>query len=450
MCIHKNDIRTLFSRAMSHMYRQEVPAYGTLIQLVKQVNADFLQQHPNIKHRLSQTDNLDRIDEERHGAIRLGTAYELKTMRRLFAVMGMEPVGYYDLSIANIPVHSTAFRPTDRRDLSVNPFRVFTSLLRLDLIPDKNLRTQATDILNSRHIFTEGCLQLIQKSETDGQLCSADAETFVEQALKTFKWHRQSLVSQDVYQSLKKVHALIADVVCFKGPHINHLTPRTLDMDTCQDAMPDWGIPPKAVIEGPPHRTCDILLRQTSFKALTEPVVFTDSPDPATHTARFGEIEQRGVALTPKGRALYDKLLNTVREKIIPHPDGTNADAYYDTLQQVFADFPDDIHTLHRQKLAYYEYHLKPEAKNHRCDTIEQLVAQDLVTLTPIIYEDFLPVSAAGIFQSNLGDDVPQAWVTTPQQKQFETALGRSVIDAFSLYETIQQNSIDRCLHTNI
>jgi uncharacterized glyoxalase superfamily metalloenzyme YdcJ len=28
-----------------------------------------------------------------------------------------------------------------------------------------------------------------------------------------------------------------------------------------------------------------------------------------THSARFGEIEQRGVALTPKGRALYDRLL---------------------------------------------------------------------------------------------------------------------------------------------
>ncbi len=28
-----------------------------------------------------------------------------------------------------------------------------------------------------------------------------------------------------------------------------------------------------------------------------------------THTARFGEIEQRGVALTPKGRQLYDDLL---------------------------------------------------------------------------------------------------------------------------------------------
>ena len=52
-----------------------------------------------------------------------------------------------------------------------------------------------------------------------------------------------------------------------------------------------------------------ILLRQTSFKALEEPVLFAGEHK-GTHTARFGEIEQRGVALTPKGRELYDRLLN--------------------------------------------------------------------------------------------------------------------------------------------
>jgi uncharacterized glyoxalase superfamily metalloenzyme YdcJ len=38
-----------------------------------------------------------------------------------------------------------------------------------------------------------------------------------------------------------------------------------------------------------------ILLRQTSFKALTEGVRFVgDDGAPGHHTARFGEIEQRG------------------------------------------------------------------------------------------------------------------------------------------------------------
>jgi uncharacterized glyoxalase superfamily metalloenzyme YdcJ len=38
--------------------------------------------------------------------------------------MGMDPVGYYDLSVAGIPVHSTAFCPTSEDALRVNPFRV--------------------------------------------------------------------------------------------------------------------------------------------------------------------------------------------------------------------------------------------------------------------------------------------------------------------------------------
>lgn len=128
-------------------------------------------------------------------------------------------------------------------------------------------------------------------------------------------------------------HRLIADVVCFPGCHINHLTPRTLDIDRVQSMMPECGIEPKILIEGPPRREVPILLRQTSFKALEEPVLFAGEMR-GTHTARFGEIEQRGVALTPKGRALYDELLNKA---------GTGKDnlTHQLHLQEVFKAFPD-------------------------------------------------------------------------------------------------------------
>ncbi len=81
-----------------------------------------------LQARLEETDLLERVSEERHGAIRLGTAEKLSMMRRVFAVMGMFPVGYYDLSEAGVPVHSTAFRPVGDAALKRNPFRVFTSL----------------------------------------------------------------------------------------------------------------------------------------------------------------------------------------------------------------------------------------------------------------------------------------------------------------------------------
>nr|WP_198028169.1 DUF1338 family protein [Bradyrhizobium murdochi] len=37
--------------------------------------------------------------------------------------------------------------------------------------------------------------------------------------------------------------------------------------------------------------------------------------------------------------------------------------------------------------------------------SVDELVATGHLRVDPIVYEDFLPVSAAGFFQSNLGDD---------------------------------------------
>ena len=98
---------------------------------------------------------------------------------------------------------------------------------------------------------------------------------------ETFRWHSEATVTAETCQALHDAHRLIADVVCFAGPHINHLTPRTLDIDALQAAMPGRGIPAKEVVEGPPRRKHPILLRQTSFKALEEPVRFLARTPPA-------------------------------------------------------------------------------------------------------------------------------------------------------------------------
>ncbi len=442
-----DEIRTRFSRAMSEMYRKEVPQYGTLIDLVADVNAVALQADPELRQRMSKSGELERLDVERHGAIRVGTAEELATLRRLFAVMGMEPVGYYDLSVAGVPVHSTAFRPVHDEALLANPFRVFTSLLRLELIADAALRAQAAEILERRSIFTPRALELIAQAERDGGLDSSDADAFVQQALKTFRWHSDATVDAATYKALQQAHRLVADVVCFKGPHINHLTPRTLDIDMAQADMPTRGMDAKDVVEGPPQRACPILLRQTSFKALKEAVRFTDADANAdssgAHTARFGEIEQRGVALTRKGRALYDELLGLVRGI---DSAGSAAPDYAHRLQQVFTQFPDTHEQLRRQGLAFYRYRLTEQAQASLAQSpagadLEALIDRGLVQAEPITYEDFLPVSAAGIFQSNLGGEEQKQYQAHAAQQVFESALGARVHDEIALYEASEQQS---------
>ena len=433
-----NEIRTQFTSAISAMYRDEVPQYEKLYALVELLNkseiASKSDQYSSIENEL--------LECERHGAIRLGTAKELSTMRRLFAVMGMFPVDYYDLSVAGIPVHSTAFRPIFLDNIKANPFRIFTSLLRLDLIEDEALCQIAETALAKRNIFSKELLALIDTHEKQNGLNDEQSEQFVAEALEVFRWQQQAQLDSQTYNQLSATHRLIADIVSFKGPHINHLTPRSLDIDVLQTQLAK-SFKAKEVVEGPPRRECPILLRQTSFIALEEKVLFNDG-EKGTHTARFGEVEQRGVALTPKGRNLYDKLLNEARSN--------NKDSYENELQKAFLKFPDTHKELHDKKLAYYQYTAVSKPGAHADPlSISQLLDDGHLTVSPIIYEDFLPVSAAGIFSSNLSDNAQAGSdknqiKQSPNQMSFEKALGATVIDSFLLYEKIQQKSLAAAL----
>jgi uncharacterized glyoxalase superfamily metalloenzyme YdcJ len=137
MTVPSDHLRAAFSDRLSALYRDEVPAYGTLLDIVADINGD---------------EQASRLGSERHGAIRVGQASELRDIARLFGAMGMHPVGYYDLSVAGLPVHSTAFRPVSASSFEISPFRMFTSLLRLEMINDPDLRESAADALQGRDI----------------------------------------------------------------------------------------------------------------------------------------------------------------------------------------------------------------------------------------------------------------------------------------------------------
>jgi len=166
-------------------------------------------------------------------------------------------------------------------------------------------------------------------------------------------------------------------------------------------------------------------------------VRFAGDSGSGTHTARFGEIEQRGIALTPKGFALYDRLLSVVR-------DEAQDDDYAERLATVFAEFPDDAESLRKQELGYFRYSVidATTGKDDDRTSLESLVKAGRVRADPIIYEDFLPVSAAGIFQSNLGGEVQKSFHAEVARESFEAALGTPVIDSFALYKATEQRSI--------
>ncbi|KAJ2895980.1 hypothetical protein MKZ38_005988 [Zalerion maritima] len=462
--VSPSEIRTKFSRALSSLYQNEVPLYASLLKAVQDVNDATLAANPSLKAQLIATDELDRLSLERHGAVRLGTADELRTVGRLFRVMSMHPVGYYDLGSAGVPVHATCFRPAAAAELSRNPFRVFASLLRTELISSPAPRALSREVLARRKIFSDRAVRLVRLCEEQGGLAGAEADEFVGEAVKTFGWHPTAVVTAGEYDVLARENPLLADVVAFPGPHVNHLTPRTLDIDEVQRAMLRARIPGKDAIEGPPLRKCPILLRQTSFKALEEGVRFPTertggrvSVDEAievggvegVHKARFGEIEQRGAAVTRKGLDMYDGMLRGARSR--------GLDAGKKGYKEAFATYPDTWKELRREGLVWCHYTATGkkglETGDYegltRGELEEKLVEDGFVTYEPLVYEDFLPVSAAGIFQSNLGvkgNDVSKE-AGKGDQEGFQKALGDLVImDQMKLYEKSQAESMDKCL----
>lgn len=203
----------------------------------------------------------------------------------------------------------------------------------------------------------------------------------------------------------------------------------------------------KDFTEGPAEDT-PVLLRQDSYKALTEPVEFqqTDgSVVAAQHTARFGEIEQRFYATTPKGRALYDECLAAADAMKQAQPDLIKTDfpAYQAAYAQCFAPFPKTLLELLRAGLIYGCYSVTPTglgaAQVNAVPDLDllELVERGYIYAEGVRYEDFLPISAAGIFASNLGQYGTKSTAATKPiytQQMLEAIMGKPIIDANVTY----------------
>ncbi|MDT4946803.1 MAG: hypothetical protein QOH14_3536, partial [Pseudonocardiales bacterium] len=332
-------LRAAFAQRMAVTYGREVPAYGTLVDVAAEVNADVLARDGAAAERLG---SIARVTAERHGAIRVGTPAELHAVSRIFAALGMFPVGFYDLRDAArsaVPVVSTAFRPVATEELARNPFRMFTSMLVTDdrrfFAPD--LQARLDTFLARRTLFPPAPLRLAEQAIADGGLAADDAERFLGLATSAFALSTEP-VDRAWYAELAAVSAVAADIGGVMSTHINHLTPRVLDIDELYRRMSERGIAMIEEIQGPPRWSGpDVLLRQTSFRALAEQRRFREADGSVTAGSlrvRFGEVEARGIALTPAGRDRYDAMVAEVDRRLATDPGPRRADVAADVWRE--------------------------------------------------------------------------------------------------------------------
>ena len=412
--VSSTELRTRFAARLSRLYGTEVPAYRTLVEVAHEVNQRVIAREGAEAERLG---SIDRVTAERHGAIRVGTPRELAQVSRVFGALGMFPCGFYDLrdaAPAPVPVVSTAFRPLDRAELAANPFRVFTSLL----VPedrrffDPDLEDRLSRFLAARELFPAELLALADVAIEHGELPAADADRYLELAEASFALSADP-VDRVWYRELERISGVAADIGGVTTTHLNHLTPRVLDIDDLYASMQLRGIEMIDEIQGPPRWDGpDVLLRQTSFRALAEPRTFRDADGGTSEgelRVRFGEVEARGIALTPAGRDRYDELVAVVDRRLADDPDLRRADV----APQVWSEgLPATERDLCLAGLGFFTFAVDPvvaagrlapeQATVLETGDVAALVQAGVLHPEPIVYEDFLPRSAAGIFASNL------------------------------------------------
>ncbi len=98
--------------------------------------------------------------------------------------------------------------------------------------------------------------------------------------------------------------------------------------------------------------------------------------------------------------------------------------------------------------LAFYHYFTTdksdPKGKTYTKADVNQLLVDGYLHIEPMVYEDFLPVSVAGIFASNLGtDDAKREYEGSSNQELFEKDLGAPVNDLVKCYTDMQDRSIE-------
>lgn len=462
--IEQAAFRKMLAYELSQMYSKEIPEYKQFTEIVKASNIAFLDKNESLNAH-----NKERVLEEKHGAIRVSTPEEMRLFSRIFKLMGMHPVEFYDLTPLGIPMIATAFRPIDA-SIEQSAFRMFTSMLHPDYIPEE-VKPEVEKILNQRKNnpkFSKKLLNLLTTAE-QRELNNKEAKTFIKELVAVFKLESSKPIYFPLYKSLREKNDVYADNICV-GINLNHLTPRAFDILDAQKRLVDAGVPMKdGGIEGPVIRQNaeNIQLNQTSRKAPGELITVTSSPDILNlyhdnkkqydflkntapilrmeknqsvndylalinetlkthklvlieHKARFGEIESRHVALTQPGETLYQKLKS---ENKFEH------------------DFPKTHEQMFEQNLAYYTVEVNPNKKlDHKLvnTDLNFLVKNQYVTLVPQTYEDFLAVSAAGIFKSNLSNGVQNLQHKTKQSSDdnhllLEKAMGTKILSRHDL-----------------
>ena len=229
------ELRAAFARAAGrHVRRARCPRTRRWWRS-REVNADVVGRDGGDAERLG---SIERVTAERHGAIRVGTPRELAQVARMFAALGMHPVGFYDLRDAGAERGAGRLDgvPADRRGRAgpqpVPGLHLDAGHRRPAVLRRRDLqRAAARRSWPRRELFPPELLDAGRPRRRRAAACRRRTRTrFLDLATAAFELSTEP-VDRAWYDELERISAVAADIGGVPPTHINHLTPRVLDID---------------------------------------------------------------------------------------------------------------------------------------------------------------------------------------------------------------------------
>ena len=116
---------------------------------------------------------------------------------------------------------------------------------------DAETQARLEAFMAARTLFPPELLTLADRAAAQDGLDAGDAERFLDLATGAFALSREP-VDHDWYFHLERISSVAADIGGVPSTHINHLTPRVLDIDDLYARMQARGIAMIDEIQGPP------------------------------------------------------------------------------------------------------------------------------------------------------------------------------------------------------
>lgn len=423
--VDSDELRSRYIKRVNDHFYIKNHEYAIISDVIKDINNIEMIKSPILLEKLKKQGERDFYIQELELHYKIINQIDLSIVCRIFAVLGLFPVGFILQGSLQNPVPCTLFRPINNSNAKKHYIRIKLSYAYASKAYNK---TQNDKVDTSK--TCQNLKQYIDKFEKNSYFIDSDIEKFLEEVIDYLHPEfNTSKVAQETHNRFLRDGNSICEI---RFPTLS-LT-RTLSM------IRKYKFDIDCTVNLPEARKYPLLYNLAKI-FLKSPNICPDQTNVQNDALSQIQLVQRGIALTPKGKSQYSKIL--AEFFLEQNQCNKKNDNLQRSINRNFRKFPDSTSQLYQEGLAYFSFKLKPNIdvsndKNWNKEDLTDLIYSNHVDVMPIMFDGLMDTQALKINQL---DELVKA-----HKCAFEEKLECAIQDEHEYYLMLQHQSMQQCL----